>query len=1057
MSKRARPHLPLSEQDRYPKEHTNDGQPHLLAFDPTPCFTIESVSTQTNVPTATLRIWERHYGILSTWSNENNVEPYSERDVAAVHWIRKQVISQMSVKQAIIELIRLEPEYAANLGQQARTLQLPSRYDFSLLRDKLMQAVVLMNRASAARILSDAFATYPTTPVLQHLLQPVLAYTFELCRRSILPPTTEMFARTLVLQQVHPYLVEACIAPGKVNEYLTQCVEQISRSTSDRPEMTNADILEREGMLVGVLGRNDESSVQRILDQTFSSYMVEDVCVNLFPAILARLNTLAREKIIAPETEQLGMHLLQKHLASFLHSMPSVDLGPSILIGCIAQERSEIDALIQAILCRRAGLQVQYVGEINGVQPFMRQLETQRPGLIYLGASANTSVRLVAELGREIARTQQHRSLFCFGGAAFEQAPILAQSVTGAYLGSQIEETTKNLRELVRLFPQLSAKQAAELMAPSLLATRSQFYSLPELDADLSILVGCVHPKTSEVEAFILALFWRRTGLQVQYIGGITDTPIFLRQIETVRPALVYLTTESRMSTQRLVEVGREIAHIRQNRPMFCFGGAAFEQAPALAQSVTGVYLGSKPEEILLNLHNLVRLSPQLSTQQVTELMAPNSLRASFQNEIAAANTSMSTNRNSERYTDDYFAGNTAPGIDTREASYSAPGSYPQGSTNSATLPQAARRKFIEWRGTIFYPGSSDIQRALPGLFLVIFPIALLAEAIWFVEINLHATFFVDIFIAGVLALIVANIFTLPEWVQGGLTFSTRWFLRLGILCYGLKFSFLPLLQSGLQNLAIVGASVAIALGVSIIVGRLLKFNTRLSALIGVGTAICGISATMAASPAIHAKDEETAIALGTILCWGTTGLLLYPLIGHLLHLSPVIYGTWTGATIHDLPQLLATAQQGGGAAALKAALFVKLIRMAFIVVVIFCLHIFVGLRERSHNTRGKRENIVLGALKTFPLFVLVFFLIVFVNTVVKVPAWLSGPLATWPAATFPTTASSVFLMLAIIGICARVNRSAIKTAGTKALVLGLTSWVTQSVVVLFASLLLLK
>jgi uncharacterized membrane protein YadS len=210
-------------------------------------------------------------------------------------------------------------------------------------------------------------------------------------------------------------------------------------------------------------------------------------------------------------------------------------------------------------------------------------------------------------------------------------------------------------------------------------------------------------------------------------------------------------------------------------------------------------------------------------------------------------------------------------------------------------------------------------------------------------------------------------------------------------------------------------------------------------------------------SPAIGARDEDTAITLGTILCWGTTGLLLYPLLSGLFHLSPMVYGAWTGATIHDLPQLIAAAQQGGGSAALKAALFVKLVRVAFIVVLVFFLSVFFGVKERLRDgDQGKRGNVVIAALKAFPLFVFGFFLVVFINTVTNVPAWLAGPLATWPVKTFPTTVSSVLLMLAIIGICARVNRSAIKIAGVKALLLGLISWVMQSIVVLVVAILLL-
>lgn len=110
----------------------------MLAFDPTPSFTIESLSTQTNVPTATLRIWERHYGILSVWSSEN--ELYSARDIAAVQWIRAQVLSEMSVKQAIIELIHLEPDYA---GAKTTTAS-DSRYAVPV--DSYLYEMLVVNR-----------------------------------------------------------------------------------------------------------------------------------------------------------------------------------------------------------------------------------------------------------------------------------------------------------------------------------------------------------------------------------------------------------------------------------------------------------------------------------------------------------------------------------------------------------------------------------------------------------------------------------------------------------------------------------------------------------------------------------------------------------------------------------------------------------------------------------------------------------------------------------------------------------------------------------------------
>lgn len=355
-----------------------------------------------------------------------------------------------------------------------------------------------------------------------------------------------------------------------------------------------------------------------------------------------------------------------------------------------------------------------------------------------------------------------------------------------------------------------------------------------------------------------------------------------------------------------------------------------------------------------------------------------------------------------------------------------------------------------------FVPTRQEFGRAIPGLLFVVLPIAILAELLWYAEIRSNNAWFVDIFIAALLALIVANVRPLAAMYQPGLEFSTKWFLRAGIIIYGLKFTYAYLATAGWKYLALVLLSVVVAVAVAAGVGRLLKLSPASAALIGTGTAICGVAAIMATAPGIKSRAEETALALGTILLWGTLGLLVYPLIATVFHISPAVFGSWTGASIHDLPQIIATATQGGGQDALQAALFSKLIRVAFIVVIALFMSVFFGMKEESRAERRGGAWVLFSALKGFPLFVVGFFLVVLVNSLLKVPSEVAGPLATWPTSVFPTTIAGFLLTLAIIGICARVTREAVSQAGPKALLTGLAAWLAQSVLVLLASMALL-
>lgn len=348
-------------------------------------------------------------------------------------------------------------------------------------------------------------------------------------------------------------------------------------------------------------------------------------------------------------------------------------------------------------------------------------------------------------------------------------------------------------------------------------------------------------------------------------------------------------------------------------------------------------------------------------------------------------------------------------------------------------------------------PNLSEISEALPGLICVVFPITILAEFLYWLEIKNKANWFVDIFIAAVLALIAANLFTIPARMKAGPAFAQKWFLRLGIIFYGLKFSYSYLQTVGISGLIIVVCAVVVPIFIAMILGSLIKLEDKTSALIGIGTAICGIAALMATAPGIKAREEQSGVAIGVTLFWGTLALFIYPIVASALNMSPVVYGTWAGAAIHDLPIIVAAATQGGGNEALEAALMVKMIRIAFIIVGVLGMNMYFGVRGRKTSGNAS-SSVLVTAAKSVPGFVIIFFAVVLLNTLVQIPKEISGPLATYPATVTPFTVASLLLSMAIIGICCRVTSQTIRVAGFKAMFTGLIAFVAQSGLVLWLS-----
>lgn len=129
----------------------------------------------------------------------------------------------------------------------------------------------------------------------------------------------------------------------------------------------------------------------------------------------------------------------------------------------------------------------------------------------------------------------------------------------------------------------------------------------------------------------------------------------------------------------------------------------------------------------------------------------------------------------------------------------------------------------------------------------------------------------------------------------------------------------------------------------------------------------------------------------------------------------------------------------------------VKMIRIAFIVIVVLAMNIIFTVKEQKASGKTS-EGLFKTAIRALPGFVIAFFVLVLVNTLVKIPTSIAGALATYPAQTVPFTVASLLLTMAIIGICWQCTIQTIKAAGFKALWRGLISFMIQSSLVLALS-----
>ena len=147
----------------------------------------------------------------------------------------------------------------------------------------------------------------------------------------------------------------------------------------------------------------------------------------------------------------------------------------------------------------------------------------------------------------------------------------------------------------------------------------------------------------------------------------------------------------------------------------------------------------------------------------------------------------------------------------------------------------------------------------------------------------------------------------LPETWVPGILFCTKQVLRAGIVLYGFKLTFQSVIAIGLPAILIDMVIVVLTILIGVWVGRLMKMDKDLALLTATGSAICGAAAVLGAEPVVKCEAHKTAVAVSTVVIFGTLSMFIYPVMyrAGILDLDPEQMGLYTGATLHEVAHVV--------------------------------------------------------------------------------------------------------------------------------------------------------
>jgi uncharacterized integral membrane protein (TIGR00698 family) len=284
---------------------------------------------------------------------------------------------------------------------------------------------------------------------------------------------------------------------------------------------------------------------------------------------------------------------------------------------------------------------------------------------------------------------------------------------------------------------------------------------------------------------------------------------------------------------------------------------------------------------------------------------------------------------------------------------------------------------------------------------------------------------------------IVANFIQWPAFAAPATKISSKTLMRIGVALLGAQVSVVSLKEIGLKGVITVAIVVTFTIFGILGLSKLFKMSGDLGLLIGVGFGVCGATAVAAIRPQTRATEEETSYAIGLISLCGTLSIFLLPFLGHILNLDTREFGSWAGAAVHDVGQVVATASVWGEDAD-KYAIVVKLARVCLLAPIVLIL----SIRHRKWLTSQGKSETTGAKVPLIPYFVLGFIAVATIHNLFEINETLLD---------YTVLVSKLLLGAGLVALGSGVRWKAIRAIGPRPMAMGMVAWIIVAGVALAA------
>jgi uncharacterized integral membrane protein (TIGR00698 family) len=328
------------------------------------------------------------------------------------------------------------------------------------------------------------------------------------------------------------------------------------------------------------------------------------------------------------------------------------------------------------------------------------------------------------------------------------------------------------------------------------------------------------------------------------------------------------------------------------------------------------------------------------------------------------------------------------------------------------------------------------LRSLLPGVLLCI-AITLAASLLQAIEVSLAGQPYLEALVLAILIGVAVRTMWEPgsRWTAG-INFSAKFVLEFAIVLLGASVSITMIAALGPLLILGIASIVAVSIGTSYLLCRVLDLPQRMAILIACGNSICGNSAIAAVAPVIGADPDDIASSISFTAVLGVVVVLGLPLLMPILQLSLTQYGVLAGLTVYAVPQVLA-ATLPIGALSNQVGTVIKLVRVLMLGPVVLGFSLLASRvnpeRKESNQRRTRLSELV-------PWFIIGFLVVLAIRSMGLIPQNIV-PVITRIAALLTTVAMAALGLGVDVRVVARTGLRVTLAVTASLIALGVMSY----------------